>query len=685
MTNHRKTVVLLRAALMALPVVAMTAVTADAQYRRDDDGRSRDASNLIGSNGYNDYASPGRAGPRVSGNQIITGNVNNGRSFRGTVNYTDPRAFRGPTAGQNSDRFIRDSAGVPAPYSRDYIVTRPQAFYGESRAVAPPPGSVRLGSTGGFVTNQPISDTQYNTFVTQGLRTRDVYDMRYSQDYSLYDRRLTGSGEVLLNEPGTLLGPDGQPMVLSASPLYGVREWRVGSEGADNYFISRFESTRRPDPSDRFRIDDASIQQMRDELNQSTMDKEAAEAGVPAADEGAAEDGADAQRTGGQQSQGPQQQPAQISTGALDRPFGSPQDTAISNNQIGANPLGAGVSTDQGVRRRLVVPPAQQSAQYAELRRRFERQRQARGDQPLTDAEANRQFQALRNAQEQGAKAGGEDRRGEGGGAAADVPRPGARDDAGTSAPGAPGVISPKPGVGESVRPQPPVIDDTAKTEAPAGMPDVDDARDVTPKEPTALTPKPEPDVPEEPAEPLQVKSLAAEVKAKGLRDLLESAEELMRAGKFESALEKYDAAEQVTGYSPLVTLGRAQAELGASYYARAENNLRRSIESDPALLMGQYDLKSFIGDRRLRFLVEDLKQLAKEDPKSVRPALLLAYIAYNTGNEAQAATYLADAEKRAAGRDDEVLKLMRRHWALPDNADEGANEPPSDGDDMNK
>ena len=53
-------------------------------------------------------------------------------------------------------------------------------------------------------------------------------------------------------------------------------------------------------------------------------------------------------------------------------------------------------------------------------------------------------------------------------------------------------------------------------------------------------------------------------------------------------------------------------------------------------------------------------------------PYFLLAYIAYNTGNEAQAGEYLATAEQRA-GADDPLIKAWRRSWKLPP---AGATEP---------
>jgi len=51
-------------------------------------------------------------------------------------------------------------------------------------------------------------------------------------------------------------------------------------------------------------------------------------------------------------------------------------------------------------------------------------------------------------------------------------------------------------------------------------------------------------------------------------------------------------------------------------------------------------------------------------DTKSARAPLLLAYIAYNTGNEAQAGEYLAAAEQRA-GPNDPLLKAWRRFWKV--------------------
>ncbi|MGB7160558.1 MAG: hypothetical protein WBD40_21010, partial [Tepidisphaeraceae bacterium] len=164
---------------------------------------------------------------------------------------------------------------------------------------------------------------------------------------------------------------------------------------------------------------------------------------------------------------------------------------------------------------------------------------------------------------------------------------------------------------------------------------------------------------------PVKIETLAKGVPGKGLADLLTSAESLMKQGRFTSALEKYDQAEQVAPNNPLIKLGRANAELGASYFARADAHLREAFTADAALLMGQYDLRAFLGEDRLKVVASDLKEIANAEQSQARPVFLLAYIAYNSGNERMAAGYLDLADKRSGGKDP-LIKKMREHWTLP-------------------
>jgi tetratricopeptide (TPR) repeat protein len=165
--------------------------------------------------------------------------------------------------------------------------------------------------------------------------------------------------------------------------------------------------------------------------------------------------------------------------------------------------------------------------------------------------------------------------------------------------------------------------------------------------------------------EPVKVPSLAQGVTAQGLHSVLQNAEALMKDGKFTSALEQYDQAEQIAPNNPLIKLGRANAELGASYYARAESHLRDALAKNPELLQGQYDLMAMLGEQRLQVLVTDLKEVAKKDEHEPRPVFLLAYIYYNIGDPARAEGYLDLADKRSGGRDP-FYNLLREKWTLP-------------------
>jgi hypothetical protein len=176
-------------------------------------------------------------------------------------------------------------------------------------------------------------------------------------------------------------------------------------------------------------------------------------------------------------------------------------------------------------------------------------------------------------------------------------------------------------------------------------------------------------------APPVKIDSLAKGVPGKGLNELLSGAEGLMKEGKFSSALEKYDQAEQVAPNNSLIKLGRANAELGASYFARADQHLREAFAGDEALLMGQYDLRTFLGEDRLKVIANDLKDIANKEQNQVRPVFLLAYVAYNSGNERMAAGYLDLAEKRAGGKDPLIPKIRQR-WTLPAAEEAPAAEP---------
>jgi tetratricopeptide (TPR) repeat protein len=300
-----------------------------------------------------------------------------------------------------------------------------------------------------------------------------------------------------------------------------------------------------------------------------------------------------------------------------------------------------------------VPPPQQQSTVYAEL---YKRHQDAAANQNLSDEEANRSFNAAQQALKQqqqatAGAAGGAGQPGQAGaapgGAAPGAAAPGAAAPGGAAAGGAAAGAATPGGAAPS---------DANIDYAKRGEQILKEAQK---NKKAGVAKKPE---------PVKVPSLSSGVKGKGLAELLKQAEDEMKAGKFTKALDDYDKADQVAPNNPMIKLGRANAELGASYYARADAHLREALSKNPELLAGQYDLANMLGEQRLQTLVRDLKEIANKEQGESRPLFLLAYIAYNTGNEQMAEGYVDLADKRSGGKDP-FYKLLRDNWTLPGGA----------------
>lgn len=302
------------------------------------------------------------------------------------------------------------------------------------------------------------------------------------------------------------------------------------------------------------------------------------------------------------------------------QPFDAPQNQALNTqqNNLAANqqqPLTSGISDT----RADLPAPEQQSSQYAELSKRLDQY------QSLRMAREARETRAANNQANQ---------------------QPGDAQQPGAVRPGQPAGVAQQP-----VTPQPGAQPESLRTP-------------MVPKE------NPNPRIipeSERPAEPLQIKSLADGVAAKGLQQTLADAEQKMQQGSYLSALDSYQLAQTVAPNNPLVQLGKANALLGASYFARAEAELRAAFTADPALLLAQYDLGTMIGQKRIDNLVRDLKLIARTETSQPQAVFLLSYIMYNTNHPELAQEYLTMAEQRSGGTGkDSVYALMREYWKLP-------------------
>lgn len=161
---------------------------------------------------------------------------------------------------------------------------------------------------------------------------------------------------------------------------------------------------------------------------------------------------------------------------------------------------------------------------------------------------------------------------------------------------------------------------------------------------------------------PIKIGTLSSMQQQQGLKMLLEGNEKLLAEGKYASAADRYEAAAHFAPGDQMIVVARAQAELAAGFFARAEASLRAAVATDPSLLGAQYDMKKMIGENRVDQLVADLKRIALDDKSAVMPINLLAYLAYNSGDEERAIALLDEAQKRAPG--DALANAMRSHWA---------------------
>ncbi|HEY0008190.1 MAG TPA: hypothetical protein VGB55_05675 [Tepidisphaeraceae bacterium] len=547
---------ILTAATFAATFAVLGTSIASAQYQIDRSG-ANDANNRIGSGGRN--AANVRPNPWDLNNNIVYGNVTGGKQFRGEINTRDPFEFRGSTADQQIDAFVRDSSGVSTDGFTTYNSQRTREYYGGSRAVAPPPDFSRIPGTGGYVPNRPPTWTRVDP-----------------RRQSLSDQTQTVMRPDQFNMPGQV-DSTFAPNALAVPPLMQAQQLNQSSLSDYTQLNRDLESQLSPEM----------LQQLRGELQGQRVNDQSSPAQRP----------------------GMQTKPQEPGTNPDAAPAGEIRQTPVDDrlaSPIATEPLSDAVNPagvqEPGLRTSF---PGQNAANanstYAQLQNRRTQLDQAKrpGQEAEDSARAfNEQVRAKQQEQE---KAKNDDQPTPRGGAAEKNP--------------------PQPG--ENRR------------------------------------------APDAPPAPLKVDTLANDKSKSGLNEVMTRAETQLREGKYASAFETYEAAEHVAPNNPLIKLGKAHAELGGAYYRRAEVNLRQTLLGDRNLLAGQYDLRAFLGDDRLQAIERDLRDLIQKNDREVGPAVLLAYVYYNTANERRAAALLDLADKRAGGTDP-LVTALKQNWALP-------------------
>jgi hypothetical protein len=610
------------AAAVAVAALAGAASAADAQYRVGANGHYNDANNGYGSGGYNSTSNVNAQ--LQQNNNIVTGNTTSLSYFHGNTNGEfDPNTLQINTQDGAFQSFTAISAPVnyahPSNGASNFTpYYNAQQYVGSASSGQPP---LQLTKNGvGLVPAPTVSPLTPNSNTTLQVLNNDPTD--------------TGSN---LPAPGTLdspgpVDPVGNQSLYSMSPLYGVRQLQPNDPTQTTPYLSHDGGPQRVGGG--LRMDASSIQQMRNDLRtQSTSDQPdgtSPDGSTPSSSSLLNTPGSNGTASGGTSSSGLVGNGSAVPNAGIGH-TAMPSDAVradVGSQQVTSSAASQLSRTDVT----LMVPPGQQSKQLADLQKRFAR---------LTPHPTAVQRADLLTQQELAMKAN------------RDALAKAATDKA-AATPGSSAAS------GAPVAPGTPGSPSGAKVGVPT---DLSTGAAAKPPLPSVVR-VPAADQPAISDQPFVITHLYDGIRAQGLRDLLKSAEDQMRAGQFSQAVDTYDTAGEVAPNNPFVPLGRGFAELGASYYGKAEADLTRAILSEPAVLAGQYSLKGFLGDNRLSFVRNDLTEIARTE-KTARPHLLLAYIAHNDGKDDATVTAPELDAAEALGGDAKLIGLMRDAWNI--------------------
>ena len=160
----------------------------------------------------------------------------------------------------------------------------------------------------------------------------------------------------------------------------------------------------------------------------------------------------------------------------------------------------------------------------------------------------------------------------------------------------------------------------------------------------------------------VEVANLSDGISQASVKTVVKDAESLVAQGKYLEALARYELAEAAAPNDATIALGRGNTELASGRYVAAEASIRRAIATEPGVLLAKMDLRKVMGDERLQTIVRELKLIAVDEKSGSNAPVLLAYIAYHTGNGSRAGELLDEAIRRSGGNDPTLSLLKARY-----------------------
>lgn len=155
------------------------------------------------------------------------------------------------------------------------------------------------------------------------------------------------------------------------------------------------------------------------------------------------------------------------------------------------------------------------------------------------------------------------------------------------------------------------------------------------------------------------VRTLAGDAEAE-YNDQMRRGERAMVAGRYFDAEARFIAAGVSAPTQPLPRVGQIHAQMGAGLVRTAATNLRNLFVDHPELIATRYLPTLLPEEARLVWLRERLEEMIglADTPE---PALLMAYLGYQTGNRELTVFGLDKAQARTP--DDPLLPVLRRLW----------------------
>lgn len=164
-----------------------------------------------------------------------------------------------------------------------------------------------------------------------------------------------------------------------------------------------------------------------------------------------------------------------------------------------------------------------------------------------------------------------------------------------------------------------------------------------------------------------EIKTLAGDNENR-FNDLLRDGEAFLRAGEYFKAERRFDHALRFTPGHPMALVGLAHAQIGAGLYPSAAASLRDLYTRRPEMIDARFDAGLLPERRRVRTIIDELRERMRSGSRPEGYALLLAYI----GHQIEDRVLVTQGIDRiaVATPEDPMLPVLKGLWADADGED---------------